>query len=59
MIGSLFSIDSEFALLSNIQASLPPISTTPNDNSKALEDKDNELVEMKLQLRLLQQQVYT
>ena len=51
-------MDSECVILSNIQASLPPISTTPNDSSKALEDKDNELAEMKLQLRLLQQQVY-
>ena len=54
----MFSIDSECVILSNVQASLPPISTTPNDISKALEDKDNELAEMKLQLRLLQQQVY-
>ena len=59
MIVSLCFIGSKFTFLLNIQASLPPISSAANDSSKTLENKDNELAEMKLQLSLLQQQVCT
>ena len=59
MITSLCFICSKFTILLIIQASLPPVSPAANDSSKTIENKDNELAEMKLQLSLLQQQVCT